>query len=186
MARARPGGTGGTGSLLPVGLMPAPPEAAAAENVRSSDMSTTDGPSAKRAVHTGSELGPYSAAVVAGEHCYVAGMGGFKPGTREIVEGGIEAETKTTLDNLAATLRQAGFRLEDVVSATCYLRDLSNWPVFNEVLPGLLWSGIPGQRRSDWGQRPAGRGERRGKLRGLAGRGAGGSCLEGRRRRKNN
>ena len=109
-----------------------------AENVRSFHMSPTDDRSAKQVVHTGSELGPYSAAVVAGEHCYVAGMGGFKPGTRELVEGGIEAEIKTTLDNLAATLRQAGFRLEDVVSATCYLRDLSNWLVFNQIYRGYF------------------------------------------------
>ncbi len=129
---------------------------ARAENVHSSDMSTTDGPSAKRAVHTGSELGPYSAAVVAGEHCYVAGMGGFKPGTRELVDGGIEAETKTTLDNLAATLQQAGFRLEDVVSATCYLRDLSNWPVFNEVYRGYFGQDPPARAAIGVNDLPAG------------------------------
>ncbi len=135
---------------------PGSPGPARAENVHSSDMSTTDGPRSKRAVHTGSELGPYSAAVVAGEHCYVAGMGGFKPGTRELVDGGIEAETKTTLDNLAATLQQAGFRLEDVVSATCYLRDLSNWPVFNEVYRGYFGQDPPARAAIGVNDLPAG------------------------------
>jgi 2-iminobutanoate/2-iminopropanoate deaminase len=127
-----------------------------AENVRSFHMSPTDDRSAKQVVHTGSELGPYSAAVVAGEHCYVAGMGGFKPGTRELVEGGIEAEIKTTLDNLAATLRQAGFRLEDVVSATCYLRDLSNWLVFNQIYRGYFGEKPPARAAVGVNELPAG------------------------------
>jgi 2-iminobutanoate/2-iminopropanoate deaminase len=106
-------------------------------------MSSADDSRAKRVVRTGAELGPYSSAVVAGEHCYVAGMGGFVPGTRQLVDGGFDAEIKLTLDNLAATLDRAGFRLEDVVSATCYLRDLSNWARFNELYRGYFGDELP-------------------------------------------
>lgn len=87
----------------------------------------------KKTVNTGSALGPYSSAVVAGEHCYVAGTGGFLPGTATIVEGGIREEIRQAMDNLEATLAQAGFALEHVVSVTCYLRDEADWPVLNEV-----------------------------------------------------
>lgn len=87
----------------------------------------------KRVVNTGSALGPYSSAVVAGNHCYVAGVGGFLPGTMTLVEGGIEAEIRQTMKNLEATIAQAGFRLEDVVSTTCYLRDLNHWPLLNDI-----------------------------------------------------
>ena len=111
---------------------------------------------AKRVVRTGSELGPYSAAVVAGEHCYVAGMGGFLGGTRDLVDGGIEAEIKQCLDNLAATLHEAGFALADVVSATCYLRDLSLWPLFNDVYRGYFGEEPPARAAVGVADLPAG------------------------------
>ncbi|SEP44573.1 RidA family protein [Amycolatopsis saalfeldensis] len=88
---------------------------------------------AKKTINTGSALGPYSSAVVAGEHCYIAGTGGFLPGTSTIVDGGIEAEIRQAMDNLEATLARAGFALADVVSVTCYLRHTEHWPVLNEV-----------------------------------------------------
>ena len=147
-----------------------------AENIRSFHMSPTDDRSAKQVVHTGSELGPYSAAVVAGEHCYVAGIGGFKPGTRELVEGGIEAEIKTTLDNLAATLRQAGFRLDDVVSATCYLPATSRigWCSI-KIYRGYF--GEDARHGPPLGSTTCRQGRTSRWLRGVAGRGAGGSYL---------
>jgi hypothetical protein len=37
---------------------------------------------------TRAELGPYSSAVVAGEHCYVAGVGGFLTRGRHLVDRG--------------------------------------------------------------------------------------------------
>jgi 2-iminobutanoate/2-iminopropanoate deaminase len=87
----------------------------------------------KQIVNTGSALGPYSSAVIAGNQLYVAGTGGFVPGTARLVEGGIEAEIRQTLKNLEATITQAGFALHDVVSTTCYLRDMGDWPLLNEV-----------------------------------------------------
>lgn len=87
----------------------------------------------KRTVNTGSAIGPYSSAVVAGNHCYVAGTGGFTPGTNQLVGGGIAAEIKQALDNLASTVEASGFRLADVVSVTCYLRSMDDWPLLNEI-----------------------------------------------------
>lgn len=84
-------------------------------------------------MNTGSAIGRYSSAVIAGNHCYIAGTGGFVPGTSRIAEGGIEAEIRQTMKNLEATITQAGFRLQDVVSVTCYLRNLDHWPVLNEI-----------------------------------------------------
>ncbi|MFF3501106.1 RidA family protein [Streptomyces sp. NPDC003247] len=87
----------------------------------------------KKIIQNGSSLGPYSQAVVVGNHCYVAGTGGFLPGTSQLVEGGIEAEIHQTLKNLEAVISEAGYRMTDVVSVTGYLRDVSHWPLFNEI-----------------------------------------------------
>jgi len=87
----------------------------------------------KHVIKTGSSLGPYSSAVVAGNHCYVAGTGGFIPGTAQIVDGGIEAEIHQTMRNLEDVIQRAGFELADIVSVTCYLRDINHWPVLNKI-----------------------------------------------------
>lgn len=87
----------------------------------------------KRVVNTGNSIGPYSSAVVAGNHCYLAGIGGFIPGEATLVDGGIEAEIHQTMKTLETTIAQAGFRMQDVVSATCYLRDLRHWSLLNEI-----------------------------------------------------
>ncbi|MER6952525.1 Rid family hydrolase [Streptomyces sp. NPDC000618] len=97
----------------------------------------------KKIIDTGSSLGPYSSAVVAGNHLYVAGHCGFLPGTPDIAEGGLEAEFRQTLKNLEATILQAGFRLEDVVSTTCYLRDMDHWPLLNEIYSGYFAQDVP-------------------------------------------
>lgn len=87
----------------------------------------------KKAINIGTALGPYSSAIVAGNHCYVAGTGGFLPGTNRLVDGGIKAEIEQTLRNLESVITEAGFRVQDIVSATCYLRNMEDWPLLNEI-----------------------------------------------------
>ncbi|MFF3372150.1 RidA family protein [Streptomyces sp. NPDC002680] len=87
----------------------------------------------KTVVNNGSALGPYSSAVVAGDYCFVAGTGGLVPGTKRVAEGGIEAEIRQTMENLKSVITEAGFRMAEVVSVTCYLRDLADWSTLNEV-----------------------------------------------------
>ncbi|MGI5441711.1 RidA family protein [Streptomyces shenzhenensis] len=87
----------------------------------------------KKIIQNGSSLGPYSQAVVVGRHCYVAGTGGFLPGTTRLVEGGIEAEIHQTMKNLEAVVSEAGYQMSDIVVVTAFLRDISDWPLFNEI-----------------------------------------------------
>lgn len=109
-----------------------------------------------KAINTGSALGPYSSAVVAGEHCYVAGTGGFIPGTTMLVEGGIEAEIQQTMRNLRATLEEAGFGLSDVVSTTCYLRDMADWPLLNMIYSQYFTENAPARAAVAVADMPAG------------------------------
>lgn len=92
----------------------------------------------KRVVNNGGAIGPYSTAVVAGNHCYVAGTGGFVHGTARLVEGGLRAELRQAMENLESNITGAGFRLSDVVSTTCYLKDASIWQLFNEIYAGYF------------------------------------------------
>jgi 2-iminobutanoate/2-iminopropanoate deaminase len=65
--------------------------------------------------------------------CYLSGQGGLDPATGEVVEGGIRPETKQTMRNIEAVLAAGGMTLSDVVTVTCNLVDIDEWPAMNEV-----------------------------------------------------
>ena len=49
---------------------------------------------------------PFSQAVRVGDVLYLSGALGNAPGTRDVVPGGIEAETRRTMENIGAVLRR--------------------------------------------------------------------------------
>ncbi len=78
-------------------------------------------------------IGPYSQAIRVGEFVFCAGQAGLDPATGNLVSGGIEAETRRTLQNLAAVLAAAGTSLERVVKTTVFLLDLNEFQRMNAV-----------------------------------------------------
>jgi 2-iminobutanoate/2-iminopropanoate deaminase len=78
-------------------------------------------------------IGPYSAGVKAGHFVYTAGQAGLNPETGKIVDGGIEAETHQTINNLKHILEAAGSSLGGVVKTTVFLRDMSDFAAMNGV-----------------------------------------------------
>jgi 2-iminobutanoate/2-iminopropanoate deaminase len=60
---------------------------------------------------------PFSQAVQVGDVLYLSGALGHKPGTREVVAGGIEAETRQTMENIGAVLKANGLTFDDVFNA---------------------------------------------------------------------
>ena len=78
-------------------------------------------------------IGPYSAAVKAGDFVYTAGQLGVDPESGEFVPGGIQAETRQALENLRAVLEAAGSSLDQVVKTTVFLRDMDEFAAMNEV-----------------------------------------------------
>ena len=78
-------------------------------------------------------IGPYSAAVKAGNLIFTAGQLGIDPESGEFVPGGIEAETRQALLNLQAVLEAAGSSLKSVVKTTVFLRDMNDFGVMNVI-----------------------------------------------------
>ena len=76
---------------------------------------------------------PFSQAVRIGDVLYLSGALGNLPGTRQVVPGGIEAETKQTMDNIAAVLAANGLSFDDVFKCTVMLADVAKWEDFNKV-----------------------------------------------------
>jgi 2-iminobutanoate/2-iminopropanoate deaminase len=77
--------------------------------------------------------GPYSPAVRAGDWLALAGQVGLDPGTGSLVEGGVGAQTRQAMANVAAVLGDCGATLSDVAKTTVFLLDMGEFPVMNEV-----------------------------------------------------
>jgi len=76
---------------------------------------------------------PFSEAVRVGHTIYLSGQLGVKPGTLELVPGGIKAETRQTLENIGTTLARHGSSIGDVVKCTAFLADMDEWADMNAV-----------------------------------------------------
>jgi 2-iminobutanoate/2-iminopropanoate deaminase len=78
-------------------------------------------------------IGPYSQAIASRGIVFCAGQIGLDPATAMLVDGGIEAETRQALANIREVLGAADLGLEDVVKATIFLVDLTDYEIVNRV-----------------------------------------------------
>ena len=76
---------------------------------------------------------PFSSAVQVGDTLYLSGNLGNRPGTNTLVEGGIQAETRQTMENIKAVVEQFGSSMDRIVKCTVFLADMDEWPAMNEV-----------------------------------------------------
>jgi 2-iminobutanoate/2-iminopropanoate deaminase len=88
-------------------------------------------------------IGPYSQAVRSGGFVYTAGQVGFNPASGQLVEGGIEAQTRQALHNVKAILEAAGTSLDRVVKTTVFMADLSQFSAMNAVYAEFFPSNPP-------------------------------------------
>ena len=85
------------------------------------------------APHAPSPKGPYSHAVRAGDFIFVSGQGPIDPATNEWKLGDAASETRATLENIRAILRDSGADLEDVVRCSVFLSDIRDFAAMNKV-----------------------------------------------------
>lgn len=76
--------------------------------------------------------GPFSEAVRVGHMLYLSGQIGIGP-SGGLVEGGIQPETRQTLENIRATLERYGSSMDRVVKCTVMMDDIAEWGAMNEV-----------------------------------------------------
>ena len=78
-------------------------------------------------------IGPYSVAIRAGELVFTSGQLGLDPHSGNLVQGGIEAETRQVLTNLRHVLLDSGSDLAAVIKTTVFLKDMADFPKMNAV-----------------------------------------------------
>ena len=76
---------------------------------------------------------PFSDAVEANNLLFLTGQIGKDHKKGNLVEGGIQAETKQTIENIKAVLEHHNLWLDNVVKCTVILSDINDFSAFNEV-----------------------------------------------------
>lgn len=88
-------------------------------------------------------IGPYSQAIKAGDFLYCSGQVPLIPATGELAAGGIEKQTRQSLDNLQHVLSEAGVDFNSVVKTTIYLTSLGDFAVVNDIYAGYCGAVAP-------------------------------------------
>jgi 2-iminobutanoate/2-iminopropanoate deaminase len=78
-------------------------------------------------------IGPYSAGVKTEQFIYTAGQLGIVPETGNIIDGGVESETRQSLTNIKNILEKGGSSLNWVVKTTVFLRDMNDFSLMNSI-----------------------------------------------------
>ncbi|MBO3098493.1 RidA family protein [Gelidibacter pelagius] len=76
---------------------------------------------------------PFSDAVESNGFLFLSGQLGMDHGTRTLVEGGIEAETRQCIENIKAVLEHHQSSLDKVVKCTVVLKSMDDFAVFNKI-----------------------------------------------------
>jgi len=77
---------------------------------------------------------PFSPAVRVGNMLYLAGQVGTAPNAAgQVVVGGIEAETRQTMENIKDVLQKSGSSIDRVVKCTVFMADMKEWDRMNTV-----------------------------------------------------
>jgi reactive intermediate/imine deaminase len=79
---------------------------------------------------------PFSEAVRVGHMLYLSGQVGEvrnAAGEAILVEGGIQAETRQTMENIKTILERYGSSMDRVVKCLVMIDDMAEWPAMNEV-----------------------------------------------------
>lgn len=88
-------------------------------------------------------IGPYSQAVRAGNLLFLSGQIPLDPATGNLVEGGVEAQTRQVFKNIGEILKAGGTSFDGVVSATVYLADMNDFAKVNEIYATYFPSPAP-------------------------------------------
>ena len=80
---------------------------------------------------------PFSDAVRVGDWLILSGRIGTDS-SGKLVSGGIQAETKQTMEAIGAVLRAHGASFDNVVKCTVMLTDMKEWPAMNEIYRGYF------------------------------------------------
>jgi len=78
-------------------------------------------------------VGPFSAAVRAGDFLFLSGQVALDPATGKLIAGDVGAQTEQIFSNIAAVLDAAGKSFDDVIKTNVFLADMADFGAMNAI-----------------------------------------------------
>ncbi len=78
-------------------------------------------------------VGPYSQATTSGKLIFTSGQIPINPASGQVEATDIAAQAEQVCKNIKAVLESAGSSLEKVVKTTCFIKNMNDFAIFNEV-----------------------------------------------------
>ena len=88
-------------------------------------------------------IGPYSQGTLASNFAFISGQLPIDPATGAFPEGGIKEQTRQSLRNLEAVLKEAEMGLSNVVKTTVLLADIADFAAMNVVYDSYFKAPYP-------------------------------------------
>ncbi len=107
------------------------------------------------APHAPAALGPYNHAISANGFVFTSGQIGLDPVTGKLAAS-VEEQTKQVFRNLQEVLSAAGCKFTDVVKATVFLQDLSDFATVNAIYGEQFGGEFPARSCVQVAKLPAG------------------------------
>lgn len=101
-------------------------------------------------------IGPYSQAIEAKEFVFVSGQLPIDTATGQFPSEDIQEQTRASLENIGAILKEAGLGFENVVKTTVYLDDIEDFSAMNEVYGQYFKAPYPARAAFEVGKLPKG------------------------------
>ncbi len=78
-------------------------------------------------------IGPYSQGIMAGDFFFASGQIPINPATGNVEGTNIAEQAELVMKNIGALLEAANSDYDKVVKTTCFLADMEDFAIFNEV-----------------------------------------------------
>ena len=88
-------------------------------------------------------IGPYCTATVSGSVAFLSGMLGIDPSTGKLIEGGVEAQARQSMQNICAVLEELGLSPASVLKTTVFLSDLNDFGRVNAIYADFFGPDYP-------------------------------------------
>lgn len=99
-------------------------------------------------------IGAYSQAVENNGMLFISGQIPVNPASGEIISQDVQEQTKQSLENLKAILKEAGYSLADVVKTEVFISDMENFTQINDIYANYFTEDEPARACVEVGRLP--------------------------------
>lgn len=78
-------------------------------------------------------VGPYSQAIQMGDFLFCSGQIAIDPKTNQVLQGDVKIQTEQIMKNIAAVLKAADLKFENVFKTTIFLTNMNDFAAVNEI-----------------------------------------------------